>query len=149
MKVDIFVYWCILCCVYYYTVTEDEIQRGIIKAKDPTKHCYWFKRNIFDLKENVNDKVARNFIDKLGTDLDTEANNLLDELKEEKIPSVLNKANISVYDLKWQAETGVDPKLSKQHAGYLDLLCRDFYRVLKDMINAGIKERFRKKFLLV
>lgn len=127
-------------------MTEDEIQRGIIKAKDPTMHCYWFKRNIYDLKEHVADKMARNFIDKLSDgELDTEANKLVEKLKNE-VSNVLGKENVSVYDIKWQPDAGVDAKASKQHAGYLDLLCRDFYRVLKGMIESGIKARWVQSY---
>ena len=46
------------------------------------------------------------------------------------------------YDLKWAADHGVDPKGVVDHQKYLDQLCDDFYRVLTQMIDDGIKERF-------
>ena len=124
-------------------VTEDEIQRGIINAKDPKIHTYWFRRTITDLKDNILDPVARNFIDKAGAEkLDEEAVGFTESLKTEKIPSVLPSENVTNYDLEWAADHGVDPKGVSDHQKYLDRLCDDFYRVLTQMIDVGIKERF-------
>ena len=106
------------CCYFLFnatTVTEDEIHRGIIKTKNPAKQCWWFRRNITDLKAHIDDKVARNFIDKLGAKLDEEAVRFTDELKETKIPSKLPEENISVYEIKWVAEHGVDPDSFDDH----------------------------------
>ena len=128
-------------------VTEDEIQRGIINAKDPKIHTYWFRRTITDLKDNILDPVARNFIDKAGAEkLDEEAVGFTESLKTEKIPSVLPSENVTNYDLEWATDHGVDPKGVSDHQKYLDRLCDDFYRVLTQMIDAGIKERFYSDF---
>ena len=138
----------IYVCVFFhiahvlYLVTEDEIQRGIINAKDPKTQSYWFRRTITDLKEHIFDRAARNFIDKLGAEnLDDEAVGFTEALKTTKIPSVLPAENVNCYDIQWAAEHGVDPKGVPDHQKYLDRLCDDFYRVLRKMIDDGIKER--------
>lgn len=125
---------------YFMSVTEDEINRGILKAKEPLKHCYWFKRNINDIHDHISEHNTRNFIDKIGPDLDTQANDLLESLKSEKIPKVLTPDKISVYDVNWHPEVGIDP-MQKQHDAYLKLLCKDFQQILVNMIDDGIKER--------
>ena len=135
-----------LCFFSSIVVTEDEIQHGIIKAKDPALHTYWFRRNITDLKEHIADPVARNFIDKLGAEnLDGEAVSFTEDLKTTKIPSVLPDVNVNNYDITWSAEHGVDPSGMEEHKAYLDRLCVDFYSVLKQMIENGIKVRFVSK----
>lgn len=111
-----------------------------MKAKEPLKHCYWFKRNINDIHDHISEHNTRNFIDKIGPDLDTQANDLLESLKSEKIPKVLTPDKISVYDVNWHSEVGIDP-MQKQHDVYLKLLCKDFQQILVNMIDDGIKER--------
>ena len=123
-------------------MTEDEIQRGIITSKNPKTQTYWFKRNITDLKDNVDDKLARNFIDKQGGSLDNEAVAFTEDLKMNKITDVLPDENITTYDVKWLPEHGINPDVSPEHQEYLDKLCNDFYRVLTKMIDDGIEERF-------
>lgn len=86
--------------------------------------------------------MARNFIDKLGAELDEEAVGFTTELKETKIPGKLPKENISVYEIKWEAEHGVNPDSSAEHRLYIDKLCDDFLRTLKQMIDNGVKDRF-------
>ena len=127
--------------MFVLIVTEDEIQRGIINAKNPSTQCWWFQRKITDLKENLDDKVARNFIDKLGAQLDEEAVGFTEQLKETKIPGKLPQENISMYEIKWEAEHGVNPDSSSEHRQYIDQLCDDFLRTLKQMIDDGVKQR--------
>eukprot|EP00111_Clytia_hemisphaerica_P016128 TCONS_00047711-protein len=126
---------------YFQSVTEDEIQRGILKSKDAKSQCHWFYRNIQDLRQNIDDKAARNFIDKLGQNLDDEAVGFTEDLKATKIPGVLPQENINTYDIQWSAEHGVNPETSDVHKKYIEQLCDDFYRILVVMIDNGIKER--------
>ena len=103
------------------------------------KHCFWFKRNITDIRENINKTKARFFIDKTSNGLDEDALSLLDTLKT-KMSSMLTN-NTKEYDLKWHGESCIDPKNNEEHMKYIDRLCEDFYEVLIDMIDKGIEER--------
>lgn len=49
--------------LYYglITVTEREIVNGILEAKDPEKHCLWFKRVFDDLDEQEPSKMLSRF----------------------------------------------------------------------------------------
>ena len=125
----------------FLSVTEDEVRRGIFDVQEKNKHCFWFKRNITDIKENINKTKARFFIDKTSNGLDEDALSLLDTLKT-KLSSVLTN-NTKEYDLKWHGESCIDPKNNEEHLTYIDRLCEDFYEVLIDMINKGIEERKR------
>ena len=125
----------------FFSVTEDEIERGILKAKDPNKHCRWFKRDIIDIYNNADDMKARNFVDKVGKNLDKEANDLVETLKAKKLASVLNTNNITQYQINWHKDSGVNPQENAQHCQYLDKLCANFLNTLKSMIDNGIRER--------
>ena len=136
---------CYLCFYWtscFFSVTEDEIERGILKAKDPNKHCHWFKRDITDMYNNADDMKARNFVDKVGKSLDKEATDLVELLKTKKLASVLNTNNITQYQINWHKDNGVNPKENVQHSQYLDKLCANFLDTLKTMIDNGIQERW-------
>ena len=93
------------------------------------------------MRQNIDDKAARNFIDKLGQNLDNEAVGFTEDLKANKIPGVLPQENINTYDIQWSVEHGVNPETSEDHKKYIQQLCDDFYRILVTMIDNGIKER--------
>ena len=126
-----------------FLVTEDEIRRGIISAPNPSKHCFWFKRVISDLHQNIESKNAGKFIDKtwgVNSSIDDTAQKLLNVLRENDIPQVLPSANIVKYDTKW-TDNGIDPSASPEHADYIEKLCEDFYGTLTKMIGNGIQEK--------
>lgn len=97
-----------------FLATEKEIYNGILKLENPNKSALCFIRDIENIEEHLSDRKAERFID-LKTDhktgqkiLDTEAKQLLNELKEKKIPDKLNKdTNIFYYKVKW-ANNGID-----------------------------------------
>lgn len=108
--------------------------------KNKEKHCYWFKRNIVDLEENLDKGKARMFIDKAGDGLDKEAVSLLDKLRknlEKKLP----EKSVKEYNMKWCGEHCISPKESEEHKAFIDQLCQDFHETLIDMINKGIEEK--------
>ena len=124
-------------------MTEDEIRRGIITATAPEKHCFWFKRVITDLFQNVENRNAGKFLDKTyGGDsaVDESAQKLLSSLREKELPAVLSTKNVVQYNVQWTND-GINPKTSADHARYLETLCTDVYNVLTDMIQDAIKEK--------
>ena len=122
-------------------MTEDEITRGILEASGVKEHCYWFKRTITDLKENIGKKKARFFIDKSGNGFDEEAVALLEKLRNEKLHEILPKENISEYPVEWHGEDGIDPAQNEVHRKYIDKFSAEFYETLVGMINDGIENR--------
>ena len=134
------------CKSYFlFLVTEDEIYHGILDTTEPEKHCYWFYRNINDIKDKqvLKDPVAYKFVDTTAEKvLDEEAIVLLNILKAEKIRNVLEK-NVSSYYVNWSAGVGIsDDAHHVEHAIYLSDLCKDVYTNLTKMIDDGIAERY-------
>lgn len=103
------------------------------------------------MKDNVKNNRAAKYVDieevprKLcgkgeTKGLDKSAKTLLKSLKEKQIPKALGKSNIVCYNIKW-GEKGVDTHSNAEHAQYVDKLCEDFLKKVKDRINKAIKER--------
>ena len=126
--------------VRFLVVTEDEIKRGILRVKNRSKHCYWFKRNITDLRKNLDKGKSRMFIDKAGDGLDTEAVSLLDKLKSD-LEAKLTESSIKEYNIKWHGEQCINPTEDEEHKAYIDKFCQDFYDTLINMIDSGIEDK--------
>ena len=124
-------------------MTEDEIRRGIITVTSPEKHCFWFKRVITDLIQNIDDRNAGKFLDKTYGDnsgVDESAQKLLSSLREKELPAALSTKNVVQYDVQWTND-GINPDATAEHAKYLEKLCTDVYDVLTGMIQEAIKEK--------
>ena len=124
----------------FFTVTEDEVRRGIMDVKDKKKHCFWFRRRITDIENQLDKNKSRFFIDKIGKCLDEDAVSLLDDLRQ-KVQTVLTDENVRQYAVKWHGEDGINAEENEDHSSYINQLCSDFYEVLVDMINKGIEEK--------
>jgi len=123
-------------------VTEDEIRRGIINATVQEKHCFWFKRVITDIGDNIGDSNVGKFVDKSWghpSSVDEPAQQLLNKLREKDLPEALPNNSVIQYDVKWNSN-GIDPSASQEHSKYIEKLCTDFYDILIDRINQGVKE---------
>lgn len=118
----------------------------MITASSPDKHCFWFKRVISDLNQNIGNKKAGSFVDKIWgkDDVDEGAQQHLDTLREVDLPKALPKSNINVYNVKWSNQ-GIDPDYDQLHDQYIKNLCQDFYSVLTKMIENGITEKLSKE----
>ena len=123
-------------------MTEDEIRRGIINAIDQEKRCFWFKRVITDIGDNMGDSNAGKFVDKTWgnpSTVDEPAQQLLNKLREKDLPEVLPSSNIIQYNVKWH-NNGIDPSASQEHAQYIEKNCTDFHDTVTEKINRGIEE---------
>ena len=75
-------------------VTEREIQNGMLRAKDTADHTLAYIRNIEGLNVSVL-RFSKLFVDIAGRSVDTEAQNLLNKLRDKKIPAALSDDNIA------------------------------------------------------
>lgn len=76
------------------TVTEREVMNGILRAQDTADHTLAYLRIIEDININVL-RSAKLFLDIAGRNVDTEAQELLGKLRDEKITAVLPESNIA------------------------------------------------------
>ena len=141
-------------------VTENEITSGVLEGqKSPSDSCYCVIRKISDIDIHLNEQNAPRFLD-VGQDKqkDTEAQILLDELKDTKLKGRIPESNLTMLDIEWSV-SGASMSLEKcqdvsvlkyaqkffkekkmglaRHKEYLDGLCHDVFVKLQRMIEEG------------
>uniref|UniRef100_A0A8C5P104 NACHT and WD repeat domain containing 1 n=1 Tax=Jaculus jaculus TaxID=51337 RepID=A0A8C5P104_JACJA len=108
---------------YHWSVTEWEIEQGLLSSAHRDQGATVFLREIQDLNKHILDDCALKMVDRLADGcLDTDAQNLLSSLKgriADAQPGVLK-----VYHLPWSRDL-VNPK-NKAHARYLKELTEQF-----------------------
>ncbi|CAH1777750.1 unnamed protein product [Owenia fusiformis] len=121
------------------SVTEAEIENGLLTAKDPSSHCFWFKRDLIGLDPRNKSKMAGFYSDNSGEEEEVKlAGKLMDDLKT-KIISKIPKENIKEYPVQWRDE-GIT-LADTSHKAYVEQFSRDFQTAMQDMILKGIEDR--------
>ena len=122
-----------------FLVTEKEIINGILSANDPNERTLCFLREIVDIRDHLSDEKAPKYIDMLSkTEVDEEAEKLLDRLKNSRIPKVLKSENIFTYKVKWSSN-GIN---RQNHREYIDQFNNDFHVAMKEQIDRCVKSRY-------
>ncbi|XP_052105636.1 NACHT domain- and WD repeat-containing protein 1-like isoform X2 [Mytilus californianus] len=131
---------------YLVSVTEREVQMGLLDIKHPETCCIWFKRNIEKIEDDIPSKPLSRYIDCLGEEEKwKKSRKLLSELKEERMSKVLPSKNIVQYNVNWKPG-GIDPE-NKEHAKYLKQISEDLVTYMQDMIDRAIKEREKQELV--
>eukprot|EP00050_Salpingoeca_kvevrii_P017171 m.62581 g.62581 ORF g.62581 m.62581 type:complete len:1460 (-) comp7407_c0_seq2:100-4479(-) len=119
------------------SITEAETRLGLRDEYDPANKAVWFKRTIDKIEARAKEDpaTAKLFIDFKGDELDSEAIELLRQLKDEFIPST-SMSKIHNYQVTQWADGGINPTNS-EHAEYLKSLCDDFVEEMKASIDAA------------
>jgi len=159
-------------------VTENEITYGILESRaDPTSTSVCIIRNIVDIKNHLQRQPrAAKFADivihprsprstatgeAIPVEIETvaadeEAEQLLRDLRENKVPAKLPPHNVTRFEVDWQSAAIEDDKRRSQaaengdatteetpssaigrHAAYIDALCQQFYASVTKLITAG------------
>ncbi|XP_048764016.2 NACHT domain- and WD repeat-containing protein 1-like [Ostrea edulis] len=127
---------------HYLSVTEIEIEKGILKADFKSQSAMVFHREIQGFT-NFEDRMTKRHIDTSTEDgkvvPDKEVKYLQGKL-EEKVKQKIDADFIHNYTVQW-LPNGIDPKASEDHKAYLDNFCQDFYTNLKNMIESADDDR--------
>jgi len=107
-------------------VTEREVRRGIINARDPDKHCLAYIRQLENM-DMTSVRVVRNFVDMVDRSVDTEAEYLLTILRDDLLPTRLPPENVVRFTVDWTGDQGLGVDT---HADYLQQFCEIFYRLV-------------------
>ena len=124
----------VYCHILTFSVTEREIERGILKAKDTKDHCMAYVRHISNVNLTLL-RFARNFIDMAARDVDSEAQKLLTTLRDDKLPQKLPAANIARFVVEWSGKEGID---RETHAEYLKEFCSNFYSNITMLVDRAV-----------
>ncbi|ULT89955.1 hypothetical protein L3Y34_008385 [Caenorhabditis briggsae] len=126
---------------YFMSVTEREVVHGILKAKNPNEHCLCYIRHINNIALSQM-KTASKFVDIAHNHVNSEAQKLLANLRDERVPAKLAMQNIRRSTVEWVGRDGIDVQY---HAEYIRQFCSDFYNSITTMVdNAMAKhEKYR------
>ncbi|CAF2694205.1 unnamed protein product [Rotaria sp. Silwood2] len=122
---------------YNWSVTEQEVVRGILNAKDQVDHTLAFFRHI----ENINIGLLRHsmkFIDIVSKQVDEEAQRMLSDLRDVRVTAVLPESSIIRYTVQWTDEDGLNKNF---HAEYLQNFIETFYTRLIELIDRGVGQQ--------
>lgn len=127
------------------TVTHEEIEAGLLlEEENPNMKCLCFIRNIEDLYSNINHHRAAKFIDLLPAEngdpaeIDTEAQERLETLRDNDIPKKLNKENIVKLSTTWSNKGGIN---STHNAQYLNKISQTFYERMTWLIDQNLSDK--------
>jgi arsenate reductase-like glutaredoxin family protein len=104
------------------------------------KSCSCFIREIVNLEEHLNDSNAPRFIDLIKENnssikIDSEAEKLIENLKNVKIPYKLDSSNIFYYKVKWKNNQIDKDELN----AYLEKFGKDFFNQMIRLIEDAFK----------
>ncbi|PAA84392.1 hypothetical protein BOX15_Mlig005707g1 [Macrostomum lignano] len=120
---------------YFMSVTERENIHGILTAESNHRHTLAFLRQLEGISLE-NWRTARNFIDMSGPEVDREAQRLMDDLRDRKIPECLRASSIIRYSQPWVDPSGIHLDTHKE---YIDQFCDTFYTRLVKLIDRGAR----------
>ncbi|CAF1235202.1 unnamed protein product [Adineta steineri] len=122
---------------YNWSVTEQEVVRGILNAKDIVEHTLAFFRHI----DNINIDLLRHsmkFIDITAKKVDVEAQNMLSDLRDVRVAAALPESSIVRYTVEWSDDDGLNKNV---HAEYLKDFIETFYRRIVELIDNGVRKQ--------
>ncbi|UJR24207.1 hypothetical protein I4U23_027173 [Adineta vaga] len=125
---------------FFISITEKEIVEGILTASDANQRTLCFLREIENIHDHLSDSKVSKYIDmNYSTDgkpiVDSEAENLLNNLKYSRIPNRLQSSNIFSYKVHWTSN-GIN---REDHSTYIDQFTKDFYRAIKEQIDQCVQ----------
>lgn len=121
-------------------VTEKEIVKGILDAPNANERALCFFREIEDIDDHLSDGKASKYIDMKSIStgesvIDSEAETLLNRLKNVRIPKKLQSKNIFSYRVRWKPD-GIN---RRDHADYISQFNEDFHRAIQEQIDHCIR----------
>lgn len=116
------------------SVTEYEIEKGMLRSSNPNQSSLCFTRHITNLEENLHHRHAPKFIDLVPgtTCIDKDAQQMLSLLLKDKILSVLSDhRNIQHFNVTWTDPFNRNPC---ENPEYLDHFCQEFEERMRRLI---------------
>ena len=81
-------------------MTEYEIERGLLNVANADEKCLCFVRTIRNLEKHMDSNRCKPYLDFQASQIDEEAHNLLEKLKEKKIVRALkDERNYEYFDV--------------------------------------------------
>ncbi|KAK0046460.1 NACHT and WD repeat domain-containing protein 2 [Biomphalaria pfeifferi] len=121
---------------FFMSVTEREVERGILKAANVEEHCLAYIRDISNMNITLL-RIASKFVDFAARSVDNEAQKLLKILRDERLPKKIPSSNVARFTVEWSGKEGIDEDTHKE---YFEKFCDHFYTsVIRLVDNAMAK----------
>ncbi|XP_035219910.1 NACHT and WD repeat domain-containing protein 2-like [Stegodyphus dumicola] len=121
---------------YMMSVTEREVINGILKVSNTRNHCLAYIRQI-NAVDMTNLKEVSKFIDTLGRTVDIEAQRLLTDLRDVRLPAKIEASNMVKYTINW---TGKEGLAVKYHEDYLREFTAHFYKHITRLVDRAMRK---------
>jgi len=121
------------------SVTEREVERGILKANDVTEHCLAYVREICNINTTLL-RFASKFVDFAARNVDGEAQKLLQTLRDEKLPKKIPDSNVARFAVEWSGKEGIDRETHKE---YLNNFTEHFHTSIKTLVDNAMEKHER------
>ncbi|CAG2215281.1 unnamed protein product [Mytilus edulis] len=127
---------------YFYSVTEIEVNKGILTAKEPNVHSSIYQRDLNGL--DITDDTIKKYVDTTmenGKMVFDEEAKLLREKIRKQIPSALKKSGrIHQYQVKWH-NGGIHPEKHVEQRDYIKNLCADLIKDICELIDKAREDQ--------
>ncbi|XP_071146752.1 uncharacterized protein [Mytilus edulis] len=127
---------------YFYSVTEIEVNKGILTAKEPNVHSSIYQRDLNGL--DITDDTIKKYVDTTmenGKMVFDEEAKLLREKIRKQIPSALKKSGrIHQYQVKWH-NGGINPEKHVEQRDYIRNLCDDLIKDICELIDKAREDQ--------
>ncbi|CAL1545368.1 unnamed protein product [Lymnaea stagnalis] len=121
---------------FFMSVTEREVERGILKASGVEEHCLAYIREISNMNTTLL-RIASKFVDFAARSVDNEAQKLLKVLRDERLPKKIPPTNVARFTVDWSGKEGID---EETHKDYFEKFCEHFHiHVIRLVDNAMAK----------
>ncbi|XP_054714444.1 NACHT and WD repeat domain-containing protein 2-like [Uloborus diversus] len=121
---------------YLMSVTEREVINGILNVPNTKNHCLAYVRQI-NAVDMTNLKEVSKFIDTIGRTVDIEAQRLLTDLRDVRLPAKIEASNFVKYTINW---TGKEGLAVKYHEEYLKEFTAHFYKYITKLIDRAMRK---------
>ncbi|CAC5407383.1 unnamed protein product [Mytilus coruscus] len=127
---------------YFYSVTEIEVNKGILTAKEPNLHTSTYQRDLHGL--DITDDTIKKYVDTTMENgkmvFDGEAKLLRENIRKQ-IPSVLKKSGrIHQYQVKWH-NGGINPDEHVEQRDYIRNLCADLIKDICELVDKAREDQ--------
>ncbi|XP_052083625.1 NACHT domain- and WD repeat-containing protein 1-like [Mytilus californianus] len=127
---------------YFYSVTEIEVNKGILNSKEPNLHTSTYQRDLHGL--DITDDTIKKYCDTTMENgkmvFDGEARLLREKIRKQ-IPSALKKSGrIHQYQVKWHTG-GIDPEKHVEQRDYIRHLCADLIKDICELIDKAREDQ--------
>ncbi|XP_012943969.1 NACHT and WD repeat domain-containing protein 2 [Aplysia californica] len=124
---------------FFMSVTEREVENGILKAADVEEHCLAYIREISNMNTTLL-RIASKFVDFAARSVDGEAQTLLKKLRDEKLPAKLPASSTARFTVDWSGKDGIDEEL---HKDYFEKFCAHFYENVIKLVDRAMAKHAR------